>query len=268
MKKSGSLRVAMGLMIGLCCATPAWAGDYCPDRPGMNTPPCVIERGHVSAEASFADWTHDKSAASVDDQLLIGDLALRYGVAKHAELRLAWTSFGHLRSRDRVTGLVDSASGVGDVTIGVKRNLLGLDGAGFALAVVPSITLPTGGAALGAGDWHGGLQVAMAGPVGHGISWMLTPEVDAAVNGSGNGRHLAYGSAGGLGFTLGAKLNLSVEAQVMRDDDPSGVITTAQAGAALAFAARDNMQFDLGTVFGLNANTPDFRIYVGIARHF
>ncbi|MEY2942068.1 MAG: hypothetical protein RLY97_82, partial [Pseudomonadota bacterium] len=62
--------------------------------------------------------------------------------------------------------------------------------------------------------------------------------------------------------------NLSVEAQVMRDGDPSGVITTAQTGAALAFAARNNLQFDLGTVFGLNANTPDFRIYVGIARRF
>jgi hypothetical protein len=243
------------------------ARDYCADRPGIDTPPCTIEPGKLSAEVSLGDWTHDADAGTITDTVLLGDMALRYGIAEHAELRFGWTAWGHVRTRG-VTGAVDAASGTGDVTLGLKRNLISPDGKGFSLAVLPSVSLPTGGEAIGAGDWGAGLQVPISFPLNKTVSIALTPEIDAAVNSSRHGRHLAYGVAGGLSIAVKDGINLALESQVMRDEDPFDSSTQALAGAAAGFMIGSETQVDLGSEFGLNHNTPDTRVYLGVARRF
>jgi hypothetical protein len=242
--------------------------DYCPDRPGMNTPPCTIDPGRVSAEMSFLDWTRQNDPDARTDTLLAGDLALRLGVATHAELRLAWTPWGHVRTRDKATGQVTTQSGTGDVTLGIKRNLVSPSGDGFSLALLPSVTLPTGGAAIGAGDWAAGLQAPTSFPLAGPVSFAVTPEIDAAVDGDRHGRHLAYGSAAGFSITATKALAFAIEADVMRDEDPAGASTSAAAGIAADYKLGDNVQIDLAGEFGLNHATPGLRIYTGIARRF
>jgi hypothetical protein len=110
---------------------PAQARDFRADRPGIDTPPCTVEPGRLNVEVSLADWTPESLTATY----LIGDLALRYGIADHAELRLSWTAFGHLRARDRLSGAIDDVSGAGDIVIGIKRNLIDPDGKAFSVAL-------------------------------------------------------------------------------------------------------------------------------------
>jgi len=242
--------------------------SYCPDRPGMNTPPCTVDAGRLSAEVSTFDWTRQNDPDARTDALLAGDLALRYGLDDRTELRLGWTAYGHVRSRDKASGAVSFDSGMGDVTLGVKRNLVGPDGTGFSLAVLPSLSLPIGGSAIGAGDWGAGLQVPMSVPLAGPVSLEVTPEIDAAVNGSRHGRHLAWGSAAGLAVAATSHLNLAFEAAVMRDDDPAGASTSAAAGAAAGWMLGKDTQIDIAGEFGLNHATPGLRIYAGVARRF
>lgn len=259
------------LLLAAACvlsATPAFARDFCPDRPGIDTPPCTVEPGKLSVEISGADWTHDVASDVVSDTVLLGDLALRYGIAEHAEVRVGWTPFGHSHVRDRQSGAVQNLSGVGDLTIGIKRNLVDPDGKSFSIALLPSVSLPTGGMAIGAGDWGAGLQVPVSVPLGHVVTLLLTPEIDAAVDGDRSGRHLAYGTAGGLGIAASDKLNIAVEGAVMRDDDPGGASTREIIGVAAGLMLGDNTQVDMGSEFGLNHASPDRRVYVGIARRF
>ena len=265
-----ALRTAGLALALLALPTTAHADErsYCPDRPGMNTPPCTIDPGHLSVEASLLDWTRDNPADARTDTLLGGDLALRYGVADHAELRFAWTPYGHVRVRDKTTGAVTTDSGTGDVTLGIKRNLVSPDMKGFSLALLPSVTLPTGGSAIGAGDWGAGLQVPASLPLGGPFSLAITPEIDAAVNSSRHGRHLAYGTAAGLSIAASANLAIALEATVMRDDDPAGASTSAALGAAAGLMLGANFQLDLAGEFGVNHNTPGLRIYTGISRRF
>ncbi len=262
----------VGLLLAVTLSLPgtgsAAARDFCPDRPGIDTPACTVEPGRLSAEVSLGDWTHDANAQSLDDQLVLGDLALRYGVADHAEVRLGWTAYGHTRSRDRANGAVTTSVGTGDLTLGIKRNLVNPDGKGFSLALLPSVTLPTGGQAIGAGDWGAGLQMPIGYAPGGAVSLMLTPELDAAPDADRSGRHLAWGVAGGVGIAATSQINLAVEAQLMRDDDPAGATTSALAGLAAGLMLGDNAQIDLGSELGLNHNAPDRRIYVGYARRF
>jgi hypothetical protein len=257
----------LGLGLG-AVASPAAARDYCPDRPGLDTPPCTIEPGRFSVEMSGVDWTRDDSGDTISDTLLVGDLALRFGIADHAELRFAWTPYGHVHTRDRTTGAVDNQSSTGDVTLGLKRNLLDPTGKNVSVAVLPFVSLPSGGQAIGAGDWGAGLQLPVSVPLTGAVSFALTPEIDAAVDGDRNGRHLAFGTAAGFAIQPRDGVNFAVETAVIRDEDPAGTTTQALAGASVGLMLGKNFQVDAGTVIGLNHAAPDTELYVGLARRF
>lgn len=260
---------------GLCLAALALAGpaladdglrDLCPTRPGLATPPCIVDSGHVLAELGLADWTIDKQAGTRTDTIVFGDLLLRYGLDDQSEVQIGLTSFGTMRTRD-ASGISHS-SGVGDLTLGYKRSIVHPGGNAFSAALQPFLTLPTGGRTIGAGDWSGGVMVPMAIPVARGVSLELTPEIDAAVNASGKGRHFAAQAVEGLSVTLSPSVSTSVEVEEVHDEDPSGTQDHALAGLSVAWQPASNWQLDLGTVAGLDLNSPGLEVYFGISRRF
>jgi len=240
----------------------------CADRPGLDTPACTVDAGHVQVELGLADWTHDRQPDSVTDTILAGDALARIGVGTSTELRLGWTAYGHERVRGRATGLVDSTGRTGDVTIGVKQNLIDPDGKHLSIALLPFASLPVGRAPIGAGTWSAGLVAPVDYQATDTLLLQFTSEVDAAANQSGHGRHVAYTGVVGLGVALSQALTTSIEIEATRDDDPSGHATQALAGLSLAYQPAKQLQFDVGFNAGLNHNSPDAELYVGVARKF
>ena len=118
--KSGALLLlCLGFLPG---SGSAQARDFCPDRPGVGTTPCTIERGRVAVELSLADRTWDRQPDRVTDTVVAGDLALRAGISDHMELRLGWTPYGRGSEEDRATGEDERMRGIGAVVLGFKRN--------------------------------------------------------------------------------------------------------------------------------------------------
>lgn len=257
-------------LAALMLATPALADgelrDLCPTRPGLATPPCIVDTGHVLAELGVADWTVDKQAGVRTDAIISGDLLLRYGLDDQSEVQIGMTGFGTVRTRD-ASGISHS-SGVGDLTLGYKRSIVHPGGNGFSAALQPFLTLPTGGRTIGAGDWSGGVMVPMAVPIAQGVSLELTPEIDAAVNVGGKGRHFAAQTVEGLSFSLTPSVSTSVEVEEVHDEDPSGTQDHALAGLSVAWQPTSNWQLDLGTVAGLDLNSAGVEVYFGISRRF
>ena len=262
-----ALSVAL-LSFAALYATSASAQDreYCPERPGLDTPACTIAPGKISVETSIADWTRDDQPGSREDSILFGDTLVRVGVSDTIEARIGWTPFGHDRMRDS-TG-VDSVNGVGDVSLGMKANLLNPDGSGISVSVLPFVTLPVGRSSIGAGDWGAGFLVPVTYEISDTVSLDLTPEIDAAVDLDGNGRHLAYSSTAGLAVKVSKDFTLTGEVQALRDNDPDQHATQALAALSLAWMANDDLQFDILGAAGLNDDTPDTRVYAGISRRF
>lgn len=253
------------------CPSAALAQDgrqLCPDRPGLGTPPCTVGPGRAVAELGLADWTHEKDAQSRTDTVEAGDVLLRFGLSDSLEAQVGWTAYGHERVRDRATGLVDRSAGVGDVFVGLKRNLRNPDGSGFSVAVLPYATLPTGGSTIGAGDWGAGLLIPLSHELREGVALQLTPEIDAAVDEDRHGRHLAYGGVIGLGVDVSETVSATIETSLMRDRDPDDHSTQALAGLSLAWQPADDWQIDGGVNLGLNADSPDGELYVGLTRRF
>lgn len=266
------MKPLIALLAIASAAAPAAAQDalreFCGDRPGLNTPACTVDKGHLQAEIGLGDWTLDKQADTRTDTILAGDAMLRYGVGTSTELRLGWTAYGHVRERDRATGLVDRTSGIGDVTIGVKQNLHNPDGSGWSIALLPSATLPTGKNGVGAVDWSAGLIVPMQYALSEALTLAISPQANAATDEDGHGRHFAYGSAIGLQAKLGEKASIAAELEAIRDRDPDQHTTQALAALSVAFMPQEQSQFDVGAVAGLNHNSPDVELYFGVSRKF
>ena len=257
----------LGCTLSLLAARPASAEDreFCAERPGQTTPPCTLAPGQFMIETAGASWSVDASADQRSDTVAFASSLLRAGLTPRLEAQLGWTPFGLQRSRDRATGTLTRQNGSGDVALGL---IYGLTGANGPVALQGVVSLPTGGALLGAGDWSAALRLPAAIALGSGIQLALTPEVDAAVNASRQGRHLAYGGAAGLGFALGGTLGLGLDVALFRDEDASGATTRATGGASLAWQFGKNTQFDLGGTLGLNRSVPDLGLYIGIAHRF
>lgn len=262
------LTLACVLFAGIGAAQAQELRPFCPDRPGLGTPACTIDRGHVVAELGGIDWSLDQDDRTRTDSWTMGDLLLRYGVTQDMEVQVGWTAFGAVRTRDKVTGAIGHGAGIGDVTLAMRRNLSQPDGSGFSAAVMPTVTLPTGGATIGAGDWGTGLIVPLNYSLSDSFSIALTPEVDAAVDADRRGRHLAYGGVIGLGAQIGKAVSAALEFQALRDEDPGGHATKKLASISLAWQPKDDLQLDAGAVAGVNAASADMELYVGIARRF
>jgi hypothetical protein len=228
--------------------------DFCPDRPGLGTPPCTMDRGRFAAELGLVDWTHDDG----EDDIAAGDLLVRYGLTDRLEMQVGWTAFVHAGGR----------SGTGDVFIALRQNLHNPDGSGFSVAVMPYATLPTASNGVGAGDWGAGLLVPVSYELPGQVELELTAEADAAVDDDGDGRHFAYGAILGLDVPLSDAVEATFELSAKRDRDPAGATTELLAGLSADWTPTGNLQLDVGANAGLNHESPDLELYVGVARRF
>jgi hypothetical protein len=240
--------------------------DFCPDRPGLGTPACTMDPGHVAVELGLGDWTLTRQGGDREDDVATGDLLVRYGLTPSLEVQVGWTAYSHVRTRS--ANVVARNGGAGDVTVALRQNLHNPDGSGFSIALMPYATLPTGSDGIGAGDWGAGVLVPMSYELPHGFALDLTAEADAAVDADGNGRHFAYSAVFGLDMKLADKVGATAELSVARDRDPGGRSTQALAGLSAAWTPNDNLQLDLGANFGLNRDAPDVELYFGVARRF
>ena len=252
----------------LATASPALAQGndgprFCPNRPSLGESGCTTEPGHVQLEMSAVDWTRDEDASQRDDTVLVGDFQARFGLTPTTELQVAWTPYGHDRTRDRLAGGIDRVSGVGDVQVGVRQNLRHPDGKGFSLAIEPSVTLPVGRQPIGAGTWGAGLVIPVTYDVSDQLNVALTNDVEAAPDEDGDGRHFLMSETLGLGYALSAQVTAVAEVQVTQDNDPGGHRTMALAAGSLAWQPTGRFQLDVLVGAGLNRDSPDVRVLTG-----
>lgn len=264
------MRIGWALAALLLTATQARAEkDFCADRPGKATPACTLDAGKVQVEASLTDWSRSRDDETVEDELLFGDLLVRFGLTDSTELRAGWSAFGVDRQRDRATGLVDRRRGTGDVTLGLRQSLREAEGDhGVAVSLLPFVSLPVGRTPVGAGTWGAGVVVPAQVTLSKDWSITVDPEVDAAPNESGAGRHLAYAMAAALSWNAAPALQLSGEGWVRRDQDPGAHETQASLDATAAYQLGKNAQIDLAAYKGLNHATPQWQLLLGVARRF
>lgn len=244
--------------------------ELCTERPGLTTAACTVDPGHVQIEMGIADWERQTDSDERQDQLKFGDMQLRYGVAEQTELQISWPAYVHTATRSYQTGPLERSDGVGDVTLGLKHNFKHPQekANGFAAAVLPYLSLPTGSHGSGDGDWSAGVVVPLSYKFSDLVTLAVSPGVEAAVDEDRSGRHLTYGTAAGLQFSVTEEIRLLPELEVMRDRDPARAATMASAAMSVAWKVAKMTQLDVQGIAGLNKATPDVRLALGISHKF
>jgi hypothetical protein len=265
------MRYALALPLALLAASPAAPEekqrDFCPDRPGLGTPPCTFDPGHGDIEVGLVDWTLDRQSGSRTDTFVLGDTLVRYGLTSNMELQLAWTTLGTQRQRDPF-GHVDRSTGTGDVLIALRRNLLHPDGSDLSIAAMPYVGLPTGGQTIGAGTWRAGMLLPVTYQLPSKVQFDFTGRIEAEPNQSRHGRHLAYGGIVGVDLPVTKTLTGTFEMSVQRSLDPAGHSTPVVGAFSLAWLASPSLQLDVGANKGVSGGAPDWELYAGIAGRF
>jgi hypothetical protein len=215
-------------------------------------------------EFGAVGWDHSATATTRDDTVTLADTVARFGLGNATELQIGLGGWGHQRSR--AGAVVTKDHGIGDATFAVRHGFGGEDDA--RIAVQAFVTAPVGRAPIGAGDWGAGFLVPVALPLPSGFELDLTPEVDAAVNSSGHGRHLAWGGVAGLSHPITKVLSAGAEVSAYHDEDPAGASIDSRVALSGAWRAGRSFHLDVEFDFGLSQGAPDHALMIGFARQF
>lgn len=257
--------------LALLLPTAAWAQDdprFCPNRPSLESSACTTESGRVHVEFSVADWTLDDTADERNDTILGGDFLARFGVGPSTELQVAWTPIAYARLRDKATGAVSRVARPGDARLAVRQNLAKPDGSGLSYGIEPFVTMPLGHEPVGAGTWGAGVVLPVTYDVNDVVNVGFTGELDAAPDEDGRGRHFQYSGVAATSLSLSDAVSLTLEGELLRDDDPAGHDTQALGGVGITWKYSKTRAFYAEAIGGLNRASPDVQIYAGVAALF
>ena len=235
--------------------------DFCAERPGKGTPPCILDKGRIQAEVGLADAVIERGHGARGVTYAISAAEFRMGLTTRLEAEVGWTPY--IIDRQHGAGTV---RGTGDALVGARFALTDPDKIGPALSIQGFVTAPTATHGLGAGGWTGGVRLPASLPIGSSALG-LTPEVDIVRDSRGHGTHLAWSNTIGVSRDLGtASFGTELWGQV--DDDPSRRVYKASADFTAALLIGKNAQLDAGVNIGLNHATADAEVYAGIAKRF
>lgn len=258
--------VPLAAIAAVCLSSAIHAeDDFCVDRPGLATPPCVLARQEAVAELGAAAWENDRDASGSSDTVTLAELTLRLGLGNGTEVQLSLPAHGVVRQHDDHGRLVDRVAGFGDTTLALRH---GFKGKAAAYALMGYVTLPTGHDGIGAGDWGAGLLVPIEIDLPADFTLGLTPHGEAAVNQRGKGRHFAWGGVAGLSHAIAPGISLTAELAADRDLDPAGHQTMSTSALSLAWQPHSGWQLDVQANFGLNHAAPRRTVMLGMARRF
>lgn len=216
------------------------------DRPDFTESVNVVERGRLQLEGGATFTRSDDT-----DEIALGELLLRIGVAPRLELRLAGNSLVWIDSRG------GNSDGLEDAAIGGKLLLLP-----DAAALLFGTSVPTGSDDLSSDAWEPELKLALAravgtASVGVNVGWIWTEGVDERLH-----RGLASVTAG---FPFG-RGGVFVEAYGIATEGSGGEEVYADAGVTRLLS--DDFQLDARIGMGLGGEAADWFVGVGAARRW
>ena len=239
----------------------------CTDRPTKATSACTVPKGMIQLETDLINFTRfDVGGGLKVDTILYTNPTLKYGIGDSTDIEASITPYETIRVHGGGFGSA-SIGGVGDLYLKLKQRLTATDASNqFALA--PYIKIPTAKLGIGNRKVEGGLIGTGQFSLGNGFTLTASPEIDALSDADLHGHHVQLVGALNLGKSLSSNVTASVELWSAQNFDPSGTVHQYSIDGGLAWVARPNLQFDVGANFGLNRETPDAQVYVGVATRF
>jgi hypothetical protein len=237
----------------------------CTDRPSRSNNVCTVPTGRIQIESDLGVWTRDDADGVRTDSFVYTSPTIKLGVGRATDVQVTFTPYMETRTRD-ASG-VSRIGGFGDVLLKIKRRITP-EGAKLQVGAIPFVKAPTARSGVGNGAWEGGVSVPIQYELPAGFSLGFSPEVDLILDADGRGRHAQIIGTANVARTLGDRASIGVELWTAQDLDPMGTGRQYTADVFGTWLASPQLQFDAGANFGLNRETPDAQIYVGVSTRF
>lgn len=237
------------------------------DRPDTTESPITVDAGHVQVELSFAAYERDRHNPERDgvegEAWNIVPVNVRIGLRHDLELQVVVDNYLWAEARVPALGIRERVSGFGDVTLRLKRNLLGNDGGDTAVALMPFVKLPTNSGGVGNDRVEGGLIVPVNFTLA-GLGLAAMTEVDLVRTGADDGYTLTWLNTLAYGFGITERLGGFVELASVTGEGRHALAFDC----GLTFAVNADLQLDCGVNFGLTRAAPDLVVFAGVSRRF
>jgi len=238
------------------------------DRPTKSNIPYTVDCGHFQYETDVFNYSYQVEGTTRTDVLLVPNPTLKWGLTRNADLELNIAPYEIVTTKDLRTGRSTSVSGPGDLYARVKVNLWGDNGGSTAMALIPYIKAPTAPVGVGNGEVEGGLIAPISIGLPGSYTLLFDPELDILKDNVGSGHHANVANLINLSRGVTASVTAYLEYWYDVNADPQGTVHQSSVDWAVAWLARQNLQFDVGLNTGLNHATPSYQVYVGVSQRF
>jgi hypothetical protein len=226
------------------------------DRPDITESSNTVDRGHFQVECELGRYVREGD----DGEWSLAELNLKYGVFHQVDVQLVLAT---------VVGTPTDEGhdfGFGDSALRVKINWFGNDGGKAALALMPWVGVPTGGA-RGSEAVEGGLMIPFNFKLPLGFSGALMVEFDAINDALDDDYHLELLTSQALGRRIAGGLGAFLEAVQIYSSEPDvGYAVLFDGG--LTYLVTEYSQLDAGGGAGVTDAAPDWFAFAGASAKF
>lgn len=234
-----------------------------PDRPGVTESPFTLDAGHFMFESDLARYVGSRPRATSRTRAYRLDaLSLKLGLSDQTDLQVFVDPYVIEKKWPDDGGAPERKAGFGDVTVRVKRNLIGNDSTRgpLALALLGYALLPTGNK-IGEGGFEYGLLV----PATYSLSdsWNLSGQLATRLNydRDESEHYLEMAPSLSLDHSFRPWLTAFAEAVTVHDFREPKWNTALNLGPI--FLIGKNAQLDFGRHFALTRDA-DREYFVGV----
>lgn len=149
---------------------PSTVREMAADRPDQTGTPFTVPKGFFHFESGIVDHERRLDTDNKLETFTWGEINAKYGLTDNLDLQVIWQPMTEVRYRGDENDPGFYQSGVNDLLVRMKYNLMGNDSGDFALAMLPYVKVPTAKRGIGNDMWEGGLILVSEADIGGGFT--------------------------------------------------------------------------------------------------
>lgn len=236
------------------------------DRPDFTEASSTVGRGVLQMESGYT-YVRNKDPDDNSTTHSVGEVLFRYGVfADWLEFRLQVLPL--IQTSSTGIGPTTTESGVGDLYLGAKIALAPQEGFWPELAIMPQMTVPSGGSAFTNNEVLPGVNCLYGWDVNDFLAIGANTQFNQRLDGGTGGKYLEFIQTASLAYSLTDKVGAYTEWFML---SPSGADTERvqhYMDGGFTYLLTNDVQFDIRAGFGLTGAADDFFAGTGLSIRF
>ena len=243
---------------------PGWDEPLVTDRPDFTEASTTVGRGVGQVEFGYT-YIHDSEGDESVNAHSFPETLLRVGAfADWLEFRMAWNY-----AEERVQSPAGTArfSGSEDLYLGVKIALTPQEGILPEMAIMPQMTVPTGGDDFTSDETLPGLSWLYSWDINDTLSTAGSTQANKAIDVTG-GEYTEIAQSWTIGYSLSDQIGAYTEWFAFIPSGADEARAEHYVNGGFTYLVNNNLQLDIRAGFGLNEEADDFFTGTGAAIRF